>query len=43
MINFKRAITVSCDTYFYQLGNKMGISNIEDMLVQIWFRSFKSH
>lgn len=34
MINFKRAITVSCDTYFYQLGNKMGISNIEEMLVQ---------
>jgi len=34
MINFKRAITVSCDTYFYQLGNKMGISNIEDMLVK---------
>lgn len=34
MIDFKRAITVSCDTYFYQLGNKMGISNIEDMLVK---------
>lgn len=34
MINFKRAITVSCDTYFYQLGNKMGISNIEEMLLQ---------
>ena len=34
VINFKRAITVSCDTYFYQLGNKMGISNIEDMLVK---------
>lgn len=34
VINFKRAITVSCDTYFYQLGNKMGIANIEDMLVQ---------
>lgn len=33
-MNFKRAITVSCDTYFYQLGHKMGISNIEDMLVQ---------
>lgn len=33
-INFNRAITVSCDTYFYQLGSKMGISNIEDMLVQ---------
>lgn len=34
IINFKRAITVSCDTYFYQLGTKMGIANIEDMLVQ---------
>lgn len=34
VINFKRAITVSCDTYFYQLGHKMGISNIEDMLVK---------
>ncbi len=34
MIDFKRAITVSCDTYFYQLGNKMGISNIEDTLVK---------
>ncbi|MFI4963154.1 MAG: penicillin-binding protein 2 [Legionellales bacterium] len=33
-MNFKRSITVSCDTYFYQLGNKMGISNIEEMLVQ---------
>lgn len=34
LMNFKRAITVSCDTYFYHLGNKMGIANIEDMLVQ---------
>jgi len=34
MINFKRSITVSCDTYYYQLGNKMGISNIEDILTQ---------
>lgn len=34
MMNFKRAITVSCDTYFYHLGNKMGISTIEEMLVQ---------
>lgn len=33
-INFNRAITVSCDTYFYQLGNKMGITPIEEMLVQ---------
>ncbi|KTD36248.1 penicillin-binding protein 2 [Legionella nautarum] len=36
-INLKRAITVSCDTYFYQLGHKMGISAIEDMLVQFGF------
>lgn len=35
--NVKRAITVSCDTFFYQLGNKMGISVIEDMLVQFGF------
>lgn len=37
IINIKRAITVSCDTYFYQLGNKMGITAIEDMLVQFGF------
>lgn len=34
MVNFRRSITVSCDTFYYQLGNKMGISNIEDMLVK---------
>lgn len=34
IINFKRAITVSCDTFFYQLGNKMGITNIAEMLVK---------
>lgn len=37
VITIKRAITVSCDTFFYQLGNKMGISAIEDMLVQFGF------
>lgn len=37
IMNVKRAITVSCDTFFYQLGNKMGISAIEDMLVQFGF------
>lgn len=36
-INLKRAITVSCDTYFYQLGHKMGIAAIEDMLVRFGF------
>jgi penicillin-binding protein 2 len=34
VINFKRAITVSCDTYFYNLGTKMGITNIAQMLEQ---------
>lgn len=28
--NVKKAIFVSCDTFFYQLGNKMGIGVIED-------------
>ncbi|WP_133127079.1 penicillin-binding protein 2 [Legionella nagasakiensis] len=37
IINLKRAITVSCDTYFYQLGNKLGISAIEDILMQFGF------
>ena len=36
-INLKRAITVSCDTYFYHLGHKLGIAAIEDMLVQFGF------
>lgn len=34
MMNFKRAITVSCDIYFYYLGSKMGIAHIYDMLKQ---------
>lgn len=37
VINLKRAITVSCDTYFYQLGNKMGITAMEDMFMQFGF------
>ncbi len=40
VINLKRAITVSCDTYFYQLGHKMGIVAIEDMLTQFGFGQF---
>jgi penicillin-binding protein 2 len=40
IINVKRAITVSCDTFFYQLGNKMGISVIEDILTQFGFGQF---
>lgn len=37
VINLKRAITVSCDIYFYQLGIKMGIALIEDTLRQFGF------
>lgn len=34
LMNFRRAITVSCDTFFYQLGSRMGISNIAETLRQ---------
>lgn len=37
VIHLKRALIVSCDTYFYQLGNKLGISAIEDILMQFGF------
>jgi penicillin-binding protein 2 len=31
-VHTKRAITVSCDTFFYNLSNKMGISHIASIL-----------
>ncbi|MDP1604526.1 MAG: penicillin-binding protein 2 [Legionella sp.] len=37
VINITRAITVSCDTYFYQLGHRMGIASLEEMLRQFGF------
>lgn len=37
VVNVIRAIAVSCDTFYYQMGNKLGISAIEDMLVQFGF------
>jgi penicillin-binding protein 2 len=37
VINLQRSITVSCDTYFYQLGNKMGISALEEMFIKFGF------
>ena len=37
VVNLNRAIAQSCDTYFYQLGNRLGIASIEDMLVQFGF------
>ena len=35
--NVKRAIMVSCDTYFYQLGAKLGIHSLSQMLSQFGF------
>lgn len=40
VMTIKRAIRVSCDTFFYQLGNKMGINAIEDILLQFGFGQF---
>ncbi|MFC3908577.1 penicillin-binding protein 2 [Legionella dresdenensis] len=37
VINVRRAITVSCDTYFYQLGHRMGIATLEEMLSKFGF------
>ena len=37
MVDLAKAITVSCDTYFYQLSQKLGIVAIEDMLLQFGF------
>jgi len=36
-INLERAIRVSCDTYFYQLGHRLGIAAVEGMLRQFGF------
>lgn len=35
--NVKKAIMVSCDTFFYQLSNKMGINAIEETLREFGF------
>lgn len=32
IVDLKRAIAVSCDTYFYQLGQRLGIAAIENKL-----------
>jgi penicillin-binding protein 2 len=36
-VDMHRAIVISCDTYFYQLAVKMGISNIYNALSQFGF------
>ncbi|MDP3559558.1 MAG: penicillin-binding protein 2 [Legionellaceae bacterium] len=36
-VNLSRAITVSCDPYFYQLGHKLGIHAMDEMLHRFGF------
>ncbi len=36
-VNLNRAMTVSCDTYFYQLGQKLGIDTLDNFLKQFGF------
>jgi penicillin-binding protein 2 len=36
-VNVSKAITMSCDTYFYTLANKMGIQKIDEILTQFGF------
>ena len=37
MVNVQRAIMMSCDTYFYQLGHRLGITALSKMLGQFGF------
>lgn len=37
MVNVHRAIMMSCDTYFFQLGHRMGITPLTNMLDQFGF------
>jgi penicillin-binding protein 2 len=37
MVDIKKAITVSCDTYFYGLAQQMGIHRMHDFLTQFGF------
>lgn len=36
-VNLTKAIVSSCDTYFFDLANKMGISRMDDILTQFGF------
>lgn len=39
MVSLHRAITCSCDTYFYELAYRLGIKRIDDILTQFGFGS----
>lgn len=38
-VNLSRAITVSCDIYFYQLSSRMGIKLMDDILTEFGYGS----
>lgn len=40
IVNVSRAIMVSCDTYFYQLGHRLGINAMEQMVRKFGFGNF---
>jgi penicillin-binding protein 2 len=37
VVNLQRAITISCDTYFYELASRLGIKRIDNILTQFGF------
>lgn len=37
VVNLTRAVTVSCDYYFFDLANKMGIQRIDDILTKFGY------
>ena len=37
VVNIQRAIMMSCDTYFFQLGHRMGITHLSDMYRRFGF------
>lgn len=36
-VDLRRSIAISCDTYYYGLGNEMGIERLHDFMVQFGF------
>jgi penicillin-binding protein 2 len=37
IVDLRRSIAISCDTYYYGLGNEMGIERLHDFMVQFGF------
>ena len=37
MVDMYRAVVHSCDTYFFQLANELGVDTIHDFMAQFGF------